>query len=607
LSSETVYAISPDLVLREAGECLVLVSTAIKVERPGLDLFTVSPSGRAVLAKLDGIKTLNMVVRELAADFKAPLDEIDHDVQDFVKNLESRQMLVRIDTSFPVDSLSGKPDLPSNSGRQQSILDTKKQLGWAYHQLNWPQNEDIPSMSKARDSLIGSLSGRVSWSCFQNKIHYGPLSPGCICCGEGTWHCLFVNSSCTASCFYCPQNRKQQSEHLTMVDEMAFHGPEDFAGFAAAVGARGISFSGGEPLLFYPALLSYIRQLKQKLGSSVYLWIYTNGDLVDRDKLSELKKAGLDEIRVDISARQYSLTAAAMAREFFENVSIEIPAIPEDLEKVKFVMDALINCGIRYLNLHQLLTTEYNYPAMAARHYTFLHHPGVPVYESEITALKLLNYAVSNHLPLQVNYCSQAYKERIHSKNRRLKALPFVMEDHEEATEKMFIRRITVLASQSTLDNIAQVLIRSGYPASAWKMDEHTAGLVLSSSLLPCIEGEDCKFTLNYYRPYLTGRQTYDGGQGLRKVFQKSPSNNEQGFLTGRESRAEFRELCPLFMKSFYRLIVQKQTWAETVRWLVSNYPVSHKDEFTELANDLNTLKKVLGWEQMETWLPDIY
>jgi uncharacterized protein len=604
--SETLYSISPDLVLRETEEYLLLVSTAFQADNPILEIFTASPTGRAILVKLDGEKTLASVIRELAADFEAPQDEVEQDVHAFIADLENKQILVRVDSPSPAVSRCEKPNSGFNHCQQQDIQGIKNQLGWAYYQLKWPRDEEIPGLSDARASLLESLSGQVNWSWFQNKIHYGPLSPGCICCGEGTWHCLFVNRSCTASCFYCPQNRKQLPESLPVIDEMAFRSPEDFAGFAAAVGARGISFSGGEPLLFYADLLFYIRTLREKLGRKVYLWMYTNGDLIDREKLTGLKAAGLDEIRVDISARDYSLAAVDLAREYFANISVEIPAIPEDLEKVKSVMTDLSHRGIHYLNLHQLLTTEYNYPALAARHYTFLHHPGVPVYESEITALKLLKHAATNRLPLRVNYCAQSYKERIHSKNRRLKASTLVLAEREEATENVFIRRITVQATQAVLNHCVEKLTFSGQPASAWKLDQD-AGLTLTPALLPCLEGVDCRFTLTYYRPYIGGRRSLDEDQGMIGVYQKDPSNAGFGFITSRERLAEFRGLSPLFIQSFYRMIVQKETWTESARALAINFPIVCQEDINRLAGELNTLKNVWSWEKIETGLAKIY
>jgi uncharacterized protein len=607
LNSDAIYTVSPDLILREVGEHLVLVSIAFESKSPVLDIFTTSSTGRAILAKLDGIKNIENVIKELTADYQTSFTEVEHDVKAFIEDLESKQVLVRGKTAVPTVSLQGQPDSRLKFTQQQATEDTKRQLGWAYHQLKWPNSNEIPRLSKDRDLLAESLSRHIDWSCFQNKIHYGPLSPGCVCCGEGTWHCLFVNKSCTASCFYCPQDRKNTAENLPILDEMAFRGPDDFSSFVAEVGAKGISFSGGEPLLFFPALIDYITAIRQKLGGNVYLWMYTNGHLIERHKLAELKKAGLDEIRVDIAASDYSLAAAKLAREYFENVSIEIPAIPEDIEKVKSAMASMIGCGIRYLNLHQLLTTEHNYRALAARNYTFLHHPGIPVYESEITVLKLLNYAISEHLPLQINYCSQSYKERIQSKNRRLKALPFVITDCEEATEKMYIRLITIKAAQAEMSRYVKVLTQSGHPASTWKIQDHPAGLVITPLLLPCFKGEDCRFTLTYYQPYLSGCQCADGDQGLGGVFQKDPPIGERGFVADRYTLAEYCELSQLFMQSFYRLVVQKQTWAETVTWFILNYPVENIDDINRMAGDLDTLKNVMYWERVETGLPEIY
>jgi hypothetical protein len=265
------------------------------------------------------------------------------------------------------------------------------------------------------------------------------------------------------------------------------------------------------------------------------------------------------------------------------------------------------NLGIAYLNLHQLLTTEYNYRALASRNYTFLHHPGVPVFESEITALKLIQYAVDNNLPLHVNYCSQAYKERIHSKNRRLKALPFAREDCEDATESMYIRNISIQAEKETLEQCSAALNRTGCPPSHWKLDDHSANLVLLSSLLPYIDYQDCKFTLSYFRPYLLGVNASNSEAIPNGTTRKIAINDNTGFLAIKEPVTHYPELTPVFMKSFYKLYIEQQSWEEALRWFSLNYPLRNKDDIDNMSREMNMLKNILPWERLAKGFPLIY
>lgn len=77
---------------------------------------------------------------------------------------------------------------------------------------------------------------------------------------------------------------------------------------------KGVGFSGGEPLLVGDRLLAHISAIRQELGESIYLWMYTNGDMVNREVLQKLRAAGLDEIRFDLSARSYNLDPVILAK-----------------------------------------------------------------------------------------------------------------------------------------------------------------------------------------------------------------------------------------------------------------------------------------------------
>ena len=69
----------------------------------------------------------------------------------------------------------------------------------------------------------------------------------------------------------------------------------------------GASISGGEPLLTLGRSLSFIRAIKNRFGSAMHVWLYTNGTLATVDILTQLRDAGLDEIRFDIGATDYNL------------------------------------------------------------------------------------------------------------------------------------------------------------------------------------------------------------------------------------------------------------------------------------------------------------
>ena len=173
-------------------------------------------------------------------------------------------------------------------------------------------------------------------------------------CGQGTWSCLFIGSLCTANCFYCPQDRKNKKDQPPTESGLMFDNPDDYVDYLEKFKFKGVGFSGGEPLLKYKKILTYIKKIRERLGKGIYIWLYTNGDLVDKNKLNALKEAGLNEIRFDIAARNYDLKAVKMASAIIDRVTVEIPAIPEDYEILKKCLPRMKAIGVAHLNLHQL-------------------------------------------------------------------------------------------------------------------------------------------------------------------------------------------------------------------------------------------------------------
>lgn len=311
--------------------------------------------------------------------------------------------------------------------------------------------EDAARQANARrDEMLRSLTGNpVHYGYGRSKIHYKELSPGCETCGRGTWSCLFVNSLCTANCFFCPQDRVKKDEDPPSAEGLVFDDPDAYLSYLELCGFTGVGFSGGEPLLVLHKLLSFIRSIKRRFGDAMYVWMYTNGDLIDVDTLADLRRAGLDEIRFNISARQYDLDAVELACGLMNSVAVEIPAIPEDCGRVKDCLRDLQALGVRHLNLHQLSASEYNYKSLIRRNYTMVPsfcHPPV-VFESEMAALDLARHASDERLNISVNYCSEIYKARYQQLAHRKRAATLARHGCERITDAGFISCASVEGS----------------------------------------------------------------------------------------------------------------------------------------------------------------
>ncbi len=249
------------------------------------------------------------------------------------------------------------------------------------------------------------------------KPYLNSISPGCISCLKGTWGCVYINSLCTRRCFYCTQDRDKVKERPIVIDKIYFSSIKPAFDYLNKHNFSGIGFSGGEPFLSISRVIGLLENLR-KNNLKKYIWIYTNGDNLKMEYLMVLGRLGLDEIRFDISARDYDLSPLLLAKQFINTISIEIPAIPYDIDIVKNQLKEYEKLGVKYLNLHQLLATRLNYKELLNRGYTlwqkdiFLSGKNniTTVLESEETALEILRYAKNIKSKLGINYCSSDYK-----------------------------------------------------------------------------------------------------------------------------------------------------------------------------------------------------
>lgn len=307
-----------------------------------------------------------------------------------------------------------------------------------------------------RRTLLEGLPPNVRSSFRGSKLHTGALSPGCEACGRGRWSCLFVHVRCDATCFFCPSRSDAwPSASVSYAEGVPFDDPERYAAYVGALGFTGVSFSGGEPMLQMARVLAWLRALRQAHGAGLRIWLYTNGRLATDEKLAALRDAGLDELRFDIAAVDYDLEAVARAVGVIDTVTIEIPAVPEDLERVRGLLPEMQRIGVGHLHLHQLMVIGTNGPALAERGYAVTGGATPGVVTSELAALELLRHAAETGLELPVHYCSRAFKGRWHVRAATRRAAEAVLCQHEGLTDAGLIREAWVEGPLAELERLA--------------------------------------------------------------------------------------------------------------------------------------------------------
>uniref|UniRef100_UPI003217512E radical SAM protein n=1 Tax=uncultured Draconibacterium sp. TaxID=1573823 RepID=UPI003217512E len=289
-----------------------------------------------------------------------------------------------------------------------SLVNTNRDKFREYHELKWLNSFNADKYQEIRDKYIQELSEN---SLFKNtKPYHYQISRGCKLCGMGVWSCLFITGKCNAKCFYCPTS--QTTDDVPTTQSLSFPTAEAYAEYINYFGFKGVSFSGGEPLLYFDRTLQYLKQIRKKCNPDIYVWMYTNGILADQQKFRKLAKAGLNEIRFDIGATGFTLDKVKLAKDIIPIITIEIPAVPEEVVKLKKLLPEIVKLGVNNLNLHQLRLTEYNARQLIKRKYTFIHAEQPIVLESELAALEIITFAKEHNINLGINYCSFHFKNR---------------------------------------------------------------------------------------------------------------------------------------------------------------------------------------------------
>ncbi|MEJ2200750.1 MAG: radical SAM protein [Desulfuromonadaceae bacterium] len=379
--------------------------------------------------------------------------------------------------------------------QQQLIQANQQEYADHYPQLRFLSPESRTLAFARRDELLRTLQ-QVETGCGGSKLDMRGLSPGCRICTEGGWSCLFINGRCNCRCFYCPTS--QDEIGLPTTNTVDFRTPADYVRYLERFGFSGASISGGEPLLTPERSLAFISAIKRRFGAGMHVWLYTNGSLVDKPILARLQDAGLDEIRFDIGATGYRLDHLALAAGVIPTVTVEIPAIPEELEQLKALLPVMAEMGIKHLNLHQLRLTPFNLEKLLPRNYTYLHGEKVTVLESELMALELLRYGQDRKLGLPINYCSFVYKNRYQALASRQRNAVFVGKGFESLTAAGYLRTLTLLGTGGDLTRLVEDFRSQGLSAELWQLTSSRERLAIHPQLWPLVDFATVSLQVSY-------------------------------------------------------------------------------------------------------------
>ena len=253
----------------------------------------------------------------------------------------------------------------------------------------------------------------------------GQLSQGCIQCIQGRKSVLFITGQCNLSCYYCPVSDKKMHNSHMYINETFIPAEMQLDNAIKVIkqeidlcGSRGISITGGDPLLAPERIITIGKALKDQYGSKFHIHLYTPG----REGSEELFKSinsVIDEIRFH-PVTEKDIRKMIIAMDFTWDVGMELPATI-NLSESKYFQNLLEiyvseskkrNRTRLFLNLNELEITEANFRRMG-KYITDENVMDPIVYGSREEAFKILSIYGNKYPGFNIFFCPQREKDNI--------------------------------------------------------------------------------------------------------------------------------------------------------------------------------------------------
>lgn len=305
----------------------------------------------------------------------------------------------------------------------------------------------------------------IPW--LHDSAYITSLSPACRMCAKGSKMVVFVSGLCSTKCYYCPLSFKKGGTDRIFADEWELDNEKDTEKLireAEFIDATGAGITGGDPLIVWKRVKTYIQLLKETFDDSFHIHLYTSG-LQNADHLSDLVSAGLDEVRfhpipktwekMDQSLLKYTIQRIVDSS---VDVAIEIPALPMMKKETLSLISWADKQEISWVNLNELEFSERNCDAFRKRGYLVKNDISAAVKGSQQTALAVLKMMQKKNLAIGVHYCSVSFKDGVQLKNRLMRRANNIAQPYDVISKEGTLVKGAVYPSSMTLHRLIVIL-----------------------------------------------------------------------------------------------------------------------------------------------------
>ena len=266
------------------------------------------------------------------------------------------------------------------------------------------------------------------------------IPKGCEWCLKGAKVVLFLNGICQKPdhcSWYCPISQERRDKNIAYADEIQMLSKNDLIDEIEKIRAKGMSITGGEPLLDsnLAITLEYINYVKSIKGKKFHVHLYTNGINFNEKIANKLAKAGLDEIRFHPPREKWKNVDLALDRGM--SVGAEVPVIPtkEYMQYLEHFIKYLDKIGAEFINLNEFEFCFPNSQALKEKGFYLEEGTIASVQNSKKIALELLT-KLAKETSLKIHFCTIRAKDFFQLKNRYLRRAKSIKNPYEVVTEE---------------------------------------------------------------------------------------------------------------------------------------------------------------------------
>lgn len=317
------------------------------------------------------------------------------------------------------------------------------------------------------------------------SIYNTRISPSCVACQTAQdTSTFFISLKCHRDCFYCFNPNQENYEFHTNNKRDVVAELEEL--YKTNPKMKHLALTGGEPLLYKEQTYTFFDHARE-LFPAAHTRLYTSGDHIDPETLAALRDAGLKEIRFSIrmhdlaAGRRHTYDRIEIAKEYIQNVMVEMPILPNTLDEMKEILLELDRMGIFGINLLEFCFPLNNVEIYREKGYKIKARPfrvlydywyagGLPIAGSEQVCLDLMDFAMEKGLKLGVHYCSLENKHtgQLYQQNNQPNLPKRMRVSHKD----YFIKTAKVFGEDIPL--VQDALSRAGYKDQIYNENDNS-------------------------------------------------------------------------------------------------------------------------------------